>query len=165
MPFLEMALSEASRLKRRRQYKVNIQMTVISWSLEFITGLVGLSLRAIAQDPDTNGDFIAGVLILDSFMTFIIIPSSYILSTEVSKSLVIAEGWCKIFQSRIQSNQIYQNSEDGVNLVVFNVQPIPIPTISGNIKALSSQRRNDLVLEDLEIDLQELTAKSLFSNP
>ena len=81
-------LSKESQMKRRRQKIVNIQMTIISWSIEFITGLVRLSTYFLGTEASK-----VLVLILTSiFLNFILIPCLYLLSAEVCKVFVFTRG-------------------------------------------------------------------------
>ena len=140
-------------------------MTVFSWSLEFITGLVLLVINIKIHNPETNVDLISFMVIFDAFLNFIVIPSSYILNNEVMKKFIMAEGWWKIFRGRINSNKIDpdRNSLEGNDGGIANVQPVPIPTVSGNIKALTSQQK--FLKDDLENDFMMLTANQMFARP
>ena len=143
---------------------VNLQMTVFSWSLEFVTGLVFFSIVVNSNDPETNVDLISGLVIFDAFLNFLVIPSSYILNNEMSKNVIISEGWSKIFLRCKRSNDINPDvNENSEKLSVGPKQPEPIPTISGNIQALENQEM-DLVVEDLENNCKMLIANNIFSN-
>ena len=161
---LKIALSEESRVKRNRKRMVNLQMTVFSWSLEFITGLVCLSIVIKSPDPETNVDLISGLVIFDAFLNFIIIPSSYILNNESIKKVIIAEGWCRFFRSHKRPNKVSSElSRDGRNKVTKPRYLSPISTISGNIQALEDKQIG-LVVEDLENTFHMMTASNIFSN-
>ena len=162
---IQVVLSEDSKIKRRRRNKVNLQMTVFSWSLEFITGLVLLSINIKIHNPETNVDFITCMVIFDAFLNFIIIPSSYILNNEVLKKFIMAEGWCKFFKCRRKTTKIDpdRNAAEVNDRAVANVQPIPIPTVLGNIKALAP--KHEYQKEDLKNDFMMLTANQLFAKP
>ena len=140
-------------------------MTVFSWSLEFITGLVLLVINIKIHNPETNVDLISFMVIFDAFLNFIIIPSSYILNNEVMKKIIMAEGWRKIFRGRIKLNIIHsdRNSLESNDGAVANLQLVPNPTVSGNIKALTKQRK--CLKDDLENDFMMLTANQLFAKP
>ena len=89
--FLNVALSEESRIKRGRQRTVNIQMTITSWSLEFVTGVILIIVITVVQCAEVErfwpgGSFIA----LDAILNSIVIPSSYLLNNEVNKALIVA---------------------------------------------------------------------------
>ena len=129
---------------------VNLQTTAISWSLEFITGLVCLYVTIKSHNPETNVDLILGLVIVDAFLNLIIIPSSYILHNQASKKIIIAKGWCMLFRCCKQSDKANPNiNEDIEEDIVINNQPIPIRTISGKVRTFEKQKM-DLVIEDLE---------------
>ena len=91
-PGLKVLLSEEARIKRNRQFVVNIQMTVISWSLEFITGAFVLSILTMRE----YGVYFGPALILpDVCVSFIVIPAYYLFNNEVNRSLIAMEGWCR----------------------------------------------------------------------
>ena len=140
-------------------------MTVFSWSLEFITGLVLLVINIKIHNPETNVDLITFMVIFDAFLNFIIIPSSYILNNESMKEIIMAEGWCKIFGGRKKSNKIDPdgNNQEDNDRFVENLQPVPIPTVSGNINALT--RRPKYLKDDLKNDFMMLNANQLFAKP
>jgi hypothetical protein len=159
-------LSEDSKLKRRRIGKVNIQMTAISWLLELFTGLVAMGITIHSQNPESDIDFIACIIIIDACLNFILIPSSYLLNNEVNKTMIIAGGWCRIFRRRVQRSNKVNPAPNNVERAQPdpNLQPAPIRTISGNVKALAFGR-NDVTMENLNKDLIMLTANKLFFEP
>ena len=115
-------------------------MSFISWSLEFITGGIGLTIYFLATEINTVVCF----ALLDVCLNFVIIPSSYILNTEVTKAFIIAQGWCKSFRCFFCSNQVGPAPNEDIEMDAMpnvipasNVIPAPIPTISGNIIALA----------------------------
>ena len=163
--FLQIALSETAKLKRRRIGNVNIQMTVISWLLEFFTGLGGIVMAVQSQKPDSDINFIACIWLLDAFLNFIVIPSSYLMNNEVNKTMIIAEGWCRLFSKRMNANKVEPAKNNVKKPQVHpDPQPAPIRSISGNVQALSSQRM-DLTMENLNKDFMMLTANNLFCEP
>ena len=140
-------------------------MTAISWFLEFGTGMIALASNIISGNPDSNDDLIFSIVIIDACLNFILIPSSYLLNNEVNKTLIIAEGWCRIFRRRVQSNKVIPaaNNVEG-DQIVSDLQHAPIRTISGNLRALMVQR-NNISLENFNTDLMMLTANDLFYQP
>ena len=129
---MQVVLSESSKLKRRRRNRVNLQMTVVSWSLEFIAGLVCLGVNFY---PESSPDLISVMVIFDACLNFIIIPSTYIFNDEVRKRGIIAEGWYIGGRGRVVSNRV----SPALNNDSMEMQPsrrqqqIPIRTISGDI--------------------------------
>ena len=135
---MQIVLSESSKLKRRRTNKVNLQMTVISWSLEFIAGLVCLGVNL---NPESSPDLISIMVIFDTCLNFIIIPSTYIFNDEVRKRRIIAEGWYIGVRGRVVSNSVglaVNNDSTKMNRS-RRQQQTPIPTISGSIGGRTSK--------------------------
>ena len=135
---MQIVLSESSKLKRRRTNKVNLQMTVISWSLEFIAGLFCLGVNF---NPESSPDLISIMVIFDTCLNFIIIPSTYIFNDEVRKRRIIAEGWYIGVRGRVVSNIVglaLNNDSTKMN-PSRRQQQTPIPTISGSICGRTSK--------------------------
>ena len=150
------------------------------WSIEFITGLIALGMKFQTENPNTDTELILSIFVIDGFLNFIVIPSSYLLNTDIIKRVIITEGWCKVF--RRQDDQVglhrivpaQNNPENGMisapkhagiqkEAPLMN-QQVPIPTISGNIQAFAN-KRNPISNEKLENDFKVLMAQNLFSNP
>ena len=112
-------------------------MTVISWSLEFIAGLVCLGVNFQIENPESSPDLISMMVIFDTCLNFIIIPSTYIFNDEVRKKGIIAEGWCTGVRSRMDSNSVgpASNNDSMKMKPIRRPQKVPIPTISGDICA------------------------------
>ena len=111
------SLSEESKIKRRRKKTINLQMTIISWSLEFLAGLTSLIILVFSHlDPsllsainivvDSDSSVRILFVFLPVFLYFIIIPSTYLLHTEICKAYIIAHGWCKCFSNIISPERI-----------------------------------------------------------
>ena len=137
---MQIVLSESSKLKRRRTNKVNLQMTVISWSLEFIAGLVCLGVNF---NPESSPDLISIMVIFDTCLNFIIIPSTYIFNDEVRKRGIIKEGWYMEFRGWMDSNRVGPASNNSSMKMkpIHRQQQISIPTISGDICGKTSKEQ------------------------
>ena len=92
-PFLDATLSDESKRKRNRTTRINIQMTVLSWSLEFILGcaiVVDYFFFGMSQSNDYKWFLFPNI-----FLCSVVIPSSYVLKTEEIKKIVMKKGWWK----------------------------------------------------------------------
>ena len=158
-------MSEESKQKRRRRNVINLQMTIIAWSLEFVTGLVNLLIGVKTSNPESNVDFITCMVIIDGFLNFIIIPSSYILNNDELKIAIIESGWFQYFRQLISSNKVepLQNDDEQEANAPPDPQPRPISSVSGNIKALQSPNKN--LKKELDKDFKTLTSHNIFSSP
>ena len=73
----------------------------MSWLLEFLSGIVTL-LRYWTRADGTNSIWtnrLSHLLVL--FITYILIPGSYLLNDEVTKLLIVANGWTKFFRNNV----------------------------------------------------------------
>ena len=130
-------------------------MTVLSWSLEFITGGFGIAIYFGFQfERFATRNLIENLAIwgwiIDTCLNFIIIPSSYILNNEVNKALIIAHGWYKSLRSCLRTNTINPvPNEDIERNVLPNAIPAPIPTVSGHIRtrAIHQDQQEDRARE------------------
>ena len=124
----------------------------------------------MSHDPETNVDLIAGLVIVDAFLSFIIIPSvylffSYIWNNEITKTVIVAEGWCRSFQFCKRPKKVVPDDKEGVEeRTVYSSQPLPIQTISESISSLEKQQM-DVVRKELEGNYKMLLANNIFYNP
>ena len=95
-------LSDLSKQNRRRTHLVNIQISVITWSAEFLTGI--LMLVSFLLPHSMTVVIILGFF--DIILSFVLIPSAYILNTEVVKAIFIRNGWLRSIRSQFVSNRV-----------------------------------------------------------
>ena len=135
---LDTLLSEESRIKRNRKKTINIQMTFISWSLEFVAGLfVILQLMAgwlrLVTQLQTAKIFLS-LILLSVFLNFVIIPGTYLLHTDICKAFVISQGWWKSFRTLFSLNRAAPIQNEGLEEHRNpNVRPIPNVVASKNV--------------------------------
>jgi hypothetical protein len=103
-------LSEESIRKRRRRNTIGIQITIISWFLEFLAGIVNLSRYWMFQN-DQDSDWTDRLFgLFDVFVFLILIPGSYLLNNEAIKLFIHAKGWTMFIITRLQrTNYVNQN--------------------------------------------------------
>ena len=87
------SLSDDAKLKRRRKTTIGIQITFISWILEFIGICITITRLWIFQSQNIGEwtDRIFGLF--DFFMCLIPIPLSYLLNDEAIKIAIYLKGW------------------------------------------------------------------------
>jgi len=143
-------LSEKVRIKRQRRKTINIQMTIISWLIEFISGIAILAMYFLFNEANIVTLF----AMFNTFVNFVIIPGTYILHTEVFRTFVVAQGWSLSIRRMCHPTRVSplqdeeQNSDEHHNDVPRpQAMPQPIPTISGNISARQkrTQRQNVII--------------------
>ena len=111
-------------------------MTAISWCVEFTSGSLAMIMLHFNFTDELA---IVPLFFADVCLNFIVIPSSYIFNTDEVKQHIIAEGWLKWFNKSFRSNRVAPAANGGLAEAPIELNPIPrpIPTISGNINALS----------------------------
>ena len=90
-------ISDESKRYRRRRTVTNIQITSICWLFEFVGGLIAFVLRYLMPSLP-NGAAKAIVTFLSISIDFIIVPSFYLLNTDVCKTKITTNGWCNSFK-------------------------------------------------------------------
>ena len=130
-------LSKQSRRRREQLNTVNIEITFISWLLEFISGW--FIIAAILSISETLSSYLAYA---DFILNFILIPGIYVMNNQLTKRIIAFESYWKGFRDIIHSDS-GQSANNGTQdpVEVFNFRPIP--TISGNIRLLHYLDRID----------------------
>ena len=132
-------------MRRRRRYTISIKMTIISWSLELITGGISL-VNTLIFGHDDSLEIVTQILVaVHVFLYFVVIPSSYLLNTQNFKNRIVEKGWTSAIprekrNSRIVplENQELENKPYKSNENALNERPIP--TISGNVNIETSYK-------------------------
>ena len=104
-------LNENAKRRRKHTETVNIQMSVMTWLIEFITGCLLMILFTL----DDNVTIILIIGLFDIIMTFIAIPGAYILNTEIMKSKIIQNGWFRSLRPLRPSRRIQPAENEAVN--------------------------------------------------
>ena len=114
-------------------------MTTISWCLELTTGIVAMVLTHVSFTDELA---VLSFFLADACLNFIVIPGSYLFNNEATKQHIVAEGWHKWFNNFFRSHRVAPAENDGQveAPIELNPMPRPIPTISGNINALSARK-------------------------
>ena len=136
---------------------ISLQMATFSWSLELITGVVTLGIYFSSSHDEYQKAVYISLTMLVVCIHFIVIPASYILNTEAYKPFIIAQGWFEYFTNQWPFNKVggvAPNENIEMGQVPNQDQPIallaPIPTISGNIRALNKSTCPNQYANDLE---------------
>ena len=111
--FIQALITEQDKIRRRRRATVSIQMTILSWSLEVSAGALAFVLIFFASRYDSLDTFATLLALLHLVLYFIFIPSSYLISTEGWKNIVIVQGWSNLPNSGILS------LDDHKDLIIF----------------------------------------------
>ena len=104
-------LNDNAKQRRKHTKTVNIQMSVITWLIEFITGCLLIILFTL----DDNITVIIIIGLFDIIMTFVAIPGAYILNTEIMKSRIIQNGWIRSLRPLRSSGRIHPAENEAAN--------------------------------------------------
>ena len=105
-------LSDDAKRRRKHTETVNIQMSFMTWLIEFITGCLLIILFTL----DDNITIIIILFLLDSIMTLVAIPGAYILNTEIMKSKIIQNGWFRSLRTLTSSGRIQLAANEDANV-------------------------------------------------
>ena len=132
-------------MRRRRRYTISIKMTIISWSLELITGGISL-VNTLIFGHDDSLEIATQVLVaVHVFLYFVVIPSSYLLNTEIFKNRIVEKGWTSAIPREKRSSRIAPLENEDIEMKGFksnenSMYERPIPTISGNVNIETSYK-------------------------
>ena len=106
-------LSEDSLRTRHRAKVISIHITLTSWLLEFVSnwftiflGLFSVQIKSIK--------FL--MLVMNTFSCFILIPASYICSTEKVKEYINSIGWYMTFIDKFRSNTVNPIQDQNIQM-------------------------------------------------
>ena len=108
---MKLALPENARRKRNRQVNISIQMTIMTWSLELITGIISLSIYFISGHDDSLQTASIVLALLTHFLHFIIIPSAYNLNNGVVKECILKNGWLRSLRAVVIEHDEHEIDE------------------------------------------------------
>ena len=109
-------LSDDSQIRRQRRFTISIQMTVTSWFLELVTGVITL-INSFIFAHDASLEISTQILVaIHLFLYFVVIPGSYLLSTQVYKNKVSDMGWYTVLPSRKNRRAVAPGSVDELQL-------------------------------------------------
>ena len=86
--FLNQVLDNDCLLIRRRTNRVNIKITFLSWTLEFLTGIFVILVRVYKINQ-----LIHWAYLIDVCLVFVVIPCTYVLNREVTKQIIVFGNW------------------------------------------------------------------------
>ena len=135
-------------------------MTVTSWSLELLTGIITL-INAFIFAHDASLEISIQVLVaIHTFLYFVVIPGSYLLSTQVYRNQIFDKGWHTVIPFRKNRREVAPEPIEEVQMNADKDEPstieenqsvlvpkpkmaqnrndTPIPTISGNVNLETS---------------------------
>ena len=125
------SLSEEYILKRRRRLTIGIQITIISWLLELLSGIIMFTRHSngtflfVLSDRFDSEDSTINSQIHESFTAyfgavanFILVPGSYLLNNEVVKLEILSRGWRRFIGSKVEKFLWRNNSQNEIHPII-----------------------------------------------
>ena len=109
--FVQQLLSEESRRKRKRSNAINIQITFITWLLEFSAGILCAVVYFTSSMVASRW-----LAFLDMTLNFILVPGSYIINNDVNKAAIMAHGWIQGIRRMISLTNPDEPNQDNGNV-------------------------------------------------
>ena len=132
-------------------------MTILTWSLELITGIVALSMYFISSHDDGLQTANIVLVLLTHFLHFIIIPSAYNLNTGVVKECILKNGWLRSLRAVVlehdehdMPNENEETDFDENSHRAHNSPPLPIGTVSRDHRGIRASKECDMVVVSVE---------------
>ena len=86
-------MSDDAIRKRRRKHTIGIQITVFTWMLELLYNISTVARYFIWEKAPDNEWSDRMFSVFECFISFILIPGSYLLNNEAVKLLILEKGW------------------------------------------------------------------------
>ena len=113
-------------------------MTITSWSLELVTGAISLVNTLIFGHYDSLEIATQVLVAVHVFLYFVVIPSSYLLNTEVTKDRIVEKGWTNAIPRDRRNNRVTPIAHEETKSTSMEMNESirtksSIPTITGNV--------------------------------
>ena len=130
-------LSEANRQRRNRRTVIGIKTTLIAWIVEVFGSITVLLVHISASQAVMDDQGIVWIVV---FIYFVLIPGSYLLSTDEIRGSILEQGWFSSFGKLSNSVEVApcpnmpldvednNNESNGTGEEVLS-----IPTVSSNV--------------------------------
>ena len=99
-------LSDEARQNRSHRYKISLQISFLSWLVEFITGSIVIVDYFWSISDSDFYHWMYWITALDVFLCGVIVPIAYILNTEVIKSYLYNSGWMITFKKLFSRDDV-----------------------------------------------------------
>ena len=90
---LQRILSDESKALRSKRNRISIHLSLISWAMEFVTGIIVIIAYLGAIADGDSYYWINWFLPLDMLLCSVLIPCTYVFKTESIKNLIYISGW------------------------------------------------------------------------
>ena len=130
-------LSDENRQRRNRKTSIGIKTTLIAWIVEVFGSITVLLVHISASQAVMDDQGIVWIVV---FIYFVLIPGSYLLSTDEIRGSILEQGWFSSFGKWSNSVEVapcpnmpldVENNNNESNWTGEEV--ISIPTVSSNV--------------------------------
>ena len=111
---IQRLLSEEARTRRSHNYKYSLQLSVISWSIEFVTGCLILIDYSLEESNNTFYFWWYVHPLVDIFLTGVVIPSAYVLKSDLFREFLYNFGWLRTIRKLLgaKESRVDPNDEE-----------------------------------------------------
>ena len=88
-------LSEASTKRRDRQAKIGIQTSIIAWIVELFGSMTIALIYSFSESGSIKSPWMVFIVMS---IYFVLIPGSYLISTEIVRKRIFDQGWRNSFE-------------------------------------------------------------------
>ena len=92
---IQRLLSEEATTRRSHNYKCSLQLSVLSWSIEFVTGCLMLIDYSLGLSNDIFNVWTYVHPLVDIFLSGVVIPSAYVLKSDLFREFLYNFGWLR----------------------------------------------------------------------
>ena len=90
---IQRLLSEEAKTRRSKNFRSSLQLSVLTWSIEFVTGcLMGIDY-SLGLSDGTLYNWMYVYPLIDISLTGVFIPSTYILKSDSFRQFLYSFGW------------------------------------------------------------------------
>ena len=90
---IQRLLSEEAKTRRSKNFRSSLQLSVLTWSIEFVTGCLMAIDYSLGLSDGTFYNWMYVYPLIDITLSGVIIPSAYILKSDSFREFLYSFGW------------------------------------------------------------------------
>ena len=94
-------LSEEAKTRRSKNFRSSLQLSVLTWSIEFVTGCLMAIDYSLGLSDGTFYNWMYVYPLIDIFLSGVVIPSAYILRSDSFRQFLYSFGWINVLRKLI----------------------------------------------------------------
>ena len=111
---IQRLLSEEAKTRRSKNFRSSLQLSVLTWSIEFVTGcLMGIDY-GLGLSDGTLYNWMYVYPLIDITLSGVIIPSAYILKSESFREFLYSFGWINAIRKLLGAKNSRVAPENGI---------------------------------------------------